>query len=161
MFHSLTHEQAKRDYPKEYQALLTQYKGKKSFKDLKIGYDLVEMIQGCSFADMLAGKGKEPSTIKDKMKEFEKNARVSLQAGRLYEPLQKIPQVFIDQRRAGLEKDETERKRYASLTPEQQDQETLGLLKQLAGPGFVCLNPDDRHRKLCARAGVKTIQRHV
>jgi len=158
MFHSLTHEQAKRDHPKEYQTLLAKHKGKQSFKDLKIGYELVEMIQGCSFGDMLAGRGREPTTIEDKIKEFKKNARVSLKVGRLYESLQEIPKIFIDQRRADQEKHVAERKRFESLSPEQQNQETLGLLKQLAGPGFVCINPDANLDNLCNRAGVKTIK---
>jgi hypothetical protein len=161
MFHALTHKQAQQLHPKEYKELKSKSRSVKPFSMLKIGYELCELIQSdrgtFSFADMLAGKAPAEDSIEDKLQRFRKNAMASLCAGRASVPLQDIPEVLIDQRRKNLEKDETERTRFKSLTPEQQDQETQDLLRQLAGPGFMAFAPDKKTREMCKKAGVKTI----
>jgi len=162
MFYVLTHERAKQLHPKEYGELKSK-NSKTPFDKFKIGYELSEKVEAFSITDVLSGKAHSSinDSVEDKLQTFRKNARVSLTVkGRgIYRgvPLQEIPEMLIDQRRKSLEKEEVERNHFKSLTPEQQEQETVELLKQLAGPGFVAVAPDKKMSSMCKKAGVRII----
>jgi len=160
----VTHEQASTLHPTEYASLKVQFAGIKSksykgFEKLSLSYAMCERVEGGSLADIF--KPRAVLTIEDKMKAFLKNAFVSLEAstGRLSRQvaLANIPQSIQDARRASLEKEDKEHKRFEKLTPAEKEKETTELLKQLAGSGFVAVNPTGMLRRASKAAGVKII----
>jgi hypothetical protein len=139
------------------------FQGKK-FKDLSLYYDMFVVVQGCSFADMLAGprcSHHEP-TVEERVQELRKNARVYLVAStgnlRWDVPLKDLPKSIEDKYRGQYEKDEAERRRFEALSPEDKEAETTELLRQLAGPGFMAVNPTGMAARAAKTAGIRIIR---
>jgi hypothetical protein len=168
MYYPLTHKQAETLHPVAYGELRKKKnasKAKSAKNDLtnfKLGYEVAVMIQGGRLSDLISGRIQpREKTIEEKLADYRKNAHVSLKANFkslcLYVSLDEVPQSLIEEQRDLYEKEEIERKRFDALSPEDKDKELQRCLSQLAGPGFVAVNPDAHMQRLCNKAGVRVI----
>lgn len=150
---NVTEKTIKNDFPdiyKEFQEKKEKSKAKGALVSLdkfKFSFEVAERIQSYNFSDILSGKvlkdqKKAEKTVEEQLQNRLKNVSVwvSASSGRYLlnsETLKEIPKQIEDNYRRMIQKQEDEKKRIESLTPEERDEETAAALKELRkDPGF-------------------------
>ena len=145
---SITEETVKKDFPdiyKKFQERKEKSKAKGSFipfDKFEFSFEIAERIQCHTLGDIFSGKALKDQkkeinlTIDEQLQKRLKNLSVWISAscGQYClgsDTLKEIPEQVKDQYRKSIQEQEDERKRVEALTPEERNEETQRLLKEL------------------------------